>query len=89
MPNVFFVRNFQVALFRARTARGNFGTATAGRSVRRVMLPDGTAATATALAGKRPAEALQQVEAGEANDKGNEKGFHCFAPWNGKAARAA
>ena len=42
------------------------------------MLPYGTTTTSTALAGKRPAEALQQVEAGEANDKGNEKGFHAL-----------
>ena len=53
------------------------------------MLPHRTAATATALAGKRPAEALQKVEGGEADDEGNEKGFHCFAPWGGKAAWAA
>ena len=50
------------------------------------MLPHRTAATATALAGKCPAEALQKVEGGEADDEGNEKGFHCFAPWDGKAA---
>ena len=89
MPDVFFVRNFPDALFRARSARGDFATATTGGRGGRIKLPHRTAATATALAGKRPAEALQKVEGGEADDEGNEKGFHCFAPWGGKAAWAA
>ena len=80
MPDVFFVRNFLTALFRIRATRGDLGTATAGGSGGRVMFSYGTAATATALAGKRPAEALQEIEAGEADDKGNEKGFHWYAP---------
>ena len=40
------------------------------------MLPDGTAATATTFAGKSPAEALQKIEGGETDDKGNKKSFH-------------